>query len=181
MKKVIQGKAFVLGSNIDTDQIIPAEYLVYNPEIPEDRKQLGAHALSGVPNQKSGLPLGNIPFVEKDFSQYKIIIAKDNFGCGSSREHAVSALAAAGVETVIALSFARIFYRNCISSGQIIPLETEEDITKSIKTGDEVKITLNKSDVSLETSDRVFILKPLGAIIDILQAGDIFQYWLSSQ
>ena len=60
MKVTIRGKAFVLGDDVDTDQIIPARHLVLNPAIPEERKQFGAYAMSGVPTAQSGLPKGNI-------------------------------------------------------------------------------------------------------------------------
>ena len=66
MKKKIQGRAFVLGNNIDTDQIIPAEHLVYSLSDPEESKNYGKFALSGVPVEDSGLPKGNIRFVKDD-------------------------------------------------------------------------------------------------------------------
>src|SRR5438270_10846467 len=104
MESKITGKAYVLGDNIDTDQIIPAEYLSFNPAIPEERKFFGMYANSGVPDGQAGLPSGKIRFVpENEFtSQYQIIVGGKNFGCGSSREHAPLALAEAGVKCVIA-------------------------------------------------------------------------------
>lgn len=89
--RVIRGPAYVLGDNIDTDQIIPAEYLNLVPTIPEEYTRLGGHALAGLP---AGLP----PFVDAltGKSPYPIVIAGANFGCGSSREHAPVALGAAG-------------------------------------------------------------------------------------
>ncbi|TFG95460.1 MAG: 3-isopropylmalate dehydratase, partial [Calditrichales bacterium] len=106
MKKSIKGKVYVLGTNIDTDQIIPAEHLVYSLSDPEEAKMYGHFALSGVPIDKAGLPEGNIPFIdgEASRSEYDIIIADSNFGCGSSREHAPFALQKAGVKAVIAES-----------------------------------------------------------------------------
>src|SRR2546421_10036412 len=104
MQTIITGKAYVLGDNIDTDQIIPAEYLSFNPAIPEERKFFGMYANSGVPEAQAGLPAGRIKFVpENEFhSNYQIIVGGKNFGCGSSREHAPLALAEAGVKCVIA-------------------------------------------------------------------------------
>src|SRR3569623_1928134 len=98
MQSVITGKAYVLGDNIDTDQIIPAQYLSYNPSNPEERKYFGMYANSGVPEAQAGLLKGNTPFVRpNEFkSDYKIIIGGKNFGCGSSREHAPLALVEAG-------------------------------------------------------------------------------------
>src|SRR5690242_14565109 len=92
--QTIRGKAYVLGDNVDTDQIIPAQYLTLNPAIPEEYRQFGKYALSSVPPSQSGLPKGHVPFHTKDefVSDYKIIVAGKNFGCGSSREHAPIAL-----------------------------------------------------------------------------------------
>src|SRR5512143_2444818 len=93
MLDTIRGKAYVLGDNIDTDQIIPAHYLTYNPAIPEERRQFGRYALSGVPAGQDGLPEGRKPFVDQadpanTRSVYTVVIGGKNFGCGSSREHA---------------------------------------------------------------------------------------------
>nr|HPZ98205.1 3-isopropylmalate dehydratase [Phycisphaerae bacterium] len=65
MDQIIKGKAYVLGDDIDTDQIIPANYLMYNPAIPDERKLFGKYALSGVPEAQAGLPAGHIPFVDQ--------------------------------------------------------------------------------------------------------------------
>src|SRR5438309_7962573 len=94
METVIRGKAYVLGDNIDTDQIIPAQYLSFNPALPEERKFFGMYAMSSVPAGQRGLrgpgddTGGNIPFVrENEFkSDYSIVVGGKNFGCGSSRE-----------------------------------------------------------------------------------------------
>src|SRR5947209_17753833 len=104
MESKISGKAYVLGDNIDTDQIIPAEYLSFNPAIPDERKFFGMYANSGVPPKQAGLPQGNVRFVRDNEykSDYTIVIGGKNFGCGSSREHAPLALAEAGIQGVIA-------------------------------------------------------------------------------
>src|SRR5690625_3889654 len=110
----IKGKAFVLGKNIDTDQIIPAAHLVYSLEDPEERKMYGKYALSGVPAAESGLPHGNIPLTSEDRteSEFSIIVASDNFGCGSSREHALASLEIAGIKAIVSPSYARINSRS---------------------------------------------------------------------
>src|SRR5260221_2724441 len=94
MQSFITGRAFVLGDNVDTDQIIPAQYLTYNPAIPEEYRMFGKYALAGVPNAQAGLPKGHVPFhTDDDFiSPYKIIIGGKNFGSGSPRSHTPLAL-----------------------------------------------------------------------------------------
>lgn len=178
MKKKIQGQAFVLGDNIDTDQIIPAQHLVYSLSDPEESKNYGKFALSGVPQEGSGLPNGNIPFVEEGNYQspYKIIIGGSNFGCGSSREHAPACMEIAGVEAVVAESYARIFYRNSIDGGFFIPLETKQKLTEEIQTGDAITIDLESYTLTNETQNKTYTLNSLGDVIDIIEAGNIFEY-----
>lgn len=178
MKKEITGKVFVLGNDIDTDQIIPAQYLSYNPAIAEERKMFGVYALCGVPDDKSGLPKGNIPFVPKgeDKSPYSIILAGKNFGCGSSREHAPIALQAAGIEAVIAEFYARIFFRNSVNGGYLIPFETPKRLCEEISTGDELKIDIPKNELTNLTTNKTYPLTPLGDILPIIEAGDVFKY-----
>src|SRR5689334_14400403 len=83
MQSTITGKAYVLGDNVDTDQIIPAQYLTFNPSIPEEYRMFGKYALSSVPPAQSGLPKGHVPFHTDDefVSPFKIVIAGKNFGC----------------------------------------------------------------------------------------------------
>src|SRR5688500_16594608 len=104
METLITGKAFVLGDDVDTDQIIPAEYLSFIPSDADERKYFGMYAMAGVPPAQSGLPEGHRPFVPKGQfkSEYTIVIGGRNFGCGSSREHAPLAIAEAGAKLVVA-------------------------------------------------------------------------------
>ncbi len=178
MEKVIEGRAYVLGNDIDTDQIIPAEHLVYSLSDPEEKKNYGKYSLSGVPIENAGLPEGNIKFVEegKFQSQFSIVIGGSNFGCGSSREHAPACMEIAGVKAVIAESYARIFYRNSIDGGFFIPLETKESLIESIKTGDSLSIDLKSYTLKNITQNKTFQLNPLGDVIDIIEAGNIFEY-----
>src|SRR5437870_10701596 len=145
MDSVITGRAYVLGDNIDTDQIIPAQYLSFNPSIPEERKFFGMYAMSSVPEGQRGLPAGDIPFVrENEFkSDFTIVVGGKNFGSGSSREHAPLALAEAGVMCVIAEFYARIFFRNSVNGGYLIPFESVDRLVEKIKTGDELEVRLN--------------------------------------
>ena len=178
MEKIIKGKAFVLGDNIDTDQIIPAEHLVYSLSDPDESKKYGQFALSGVPAAKSGLPEGHIPFIEvNNFeSKFDIIIGGGNFGCGSSREHAPFALQKAGIKAVVAESYARIFYRNSVDGGFLIPYESFGKLSDKIKTFDQVEIDLEKNILKNLSTDIKYNLKPLGNVLPIIEQGGIFEY-----
>jgi 3-isopropylmalate/(R)-2-methylmalate dehydratase small subunit len=178
MDKKITGRAYVLGDNIDTDQIIPAEHLVYSLDDPEESKQYGHFALSGVPVSQAGLPAGNQPFIEGENhrSQFTIIIGGSNFGCGSSREHAPFALQVAGVEAIIAESYARIFFRNAVDGGFVVPLESMNKINENVRTGDELEIDLENSRLNNLTTGASFDLHPLGDVGPIVAAGGLFEY-----
>ncbi len=178
MEKMICGKVFVAGDNIDTDQIIPAKYLSYDPSTPEERKFFGKYAMSGMPIDESGLPKGKIPFVAAHAftSPYVLVIAGKNFGCGSSREHAPLALAEAGVKAVVAQSYARIFYRNTINGAYIIPLETAERLVGEFDTGDEAELDVAKATIKNLRTGKSFPLQPLGDVTPIIEAGGIFEY-----
>lgn len=178
MEKIIKGKAFVLGENIDTDQIIPAEHLVYSLTDPEEVKMYGKYALSGVPPKLSGLPNGQIPFTkENEFeSEFSIIVGGPNFGCGSSREHAPFALQVAGVKAIVAESYARIFYRNSVDGGFVVPYESQLKLNDKIKTGDELEIDLTNNTLKNTTTEEFYTLNSLGDILPIIEAGNIFEY-----
>jgi 3-isopropylmalate/(R)-2-methylmalate dehydratase small subunit len=179
MNTEIVGRAYVLGDNIDTDQIIPAQYLTYNPSIPAEYRMFGKFALSGVPVANGGLPKGHIPFHGPDdefVSPYRIIVAGKNFGCGSSREHAPIALAAAGITAVIAEFYARIYYRNSVNGGYLLPIETEHRLIDQICTGDELRLDLVANRVHNLTTGESWSVKSLGDVAPIIEAGGIFAY-----
>src|SRR5213076_29872 len=178
MQHVITGKAFVLGDNVDTDQIIPAQYLTYNPAIPAEYKMFGKYALASVPAAQMGLPKGHVPFHTDDefVSPYKIVVAGKNFGCGSSREHAPIALAAAGIQAVVAEFYARIFYRNAVNGGYLIPLESEGRLVDQVCTGDELAIDVAAGRLTNRTTGDSWELLPLGEVAPILEAGGVFPY-----
>lgn len=178
MQAVITGKAYVLGDNVDTDQIIPAQYLTFNPAIPDEYKQFGKYALSSVPPSQAGLPKGHVSFHTDDefVSPYKIVVAGKNFGCGSSREHAPIALDAAGIEGVVAEFYARIFFRNSVNGGYLIPFESAERLCDRICTGDELRIDVPASRLYNLTTKEEWKLKPLGEVAPILEAGGVFPY-----
>lgn len=178
MLRTIRGKAYVLGNDIDTDQIIPARHLVYNLDDPDERRLYGHFALSGIPEAQAGLPEGHVPFIDETTGQspFQIIIGGKNFGCGSSREHAPVALTMAGVSAVVAPSYARIFYRNSIDGGFIMPLESRNNLMNDIRTGDEVEIDRENNILKNITTNKIFDLNPLGDVADIIDAGGIFAY-----
>jgi len=179
MQTTLTGPAYVLGDNVDTDQIIPAKYLTYNPAIPDEYKMFGKYALAGVPDAQGGLPKGHIPFHGPDdefISPYAIIIAGKNFGCGSSREHAPIALAAAGIKAVVAEFYARIFFRNAVNGGYLVPVETPDRLCDHVCTGDELSIDLAGSVLTNTTTGETWKLNPLGEVAPIVEAGGIFEY-----
>jgi 3-isopropylmalate/(R)-2-methylmalate dehydratase small subunit len=178
MQTTITGKAYVLGDNVDTDQIIPAQYLTLNPSIPDEYKQFGKYALSSVPPAQKGLPKGHVPFHTKDefVSDYAIVVAGRNFGCGSSREHAPVALAAAGIKAVVAEFYARIFFRNSVNGGYLTPFECSDRLCDQVCTGDELRLDIANNLLHNLTTKETYPLKPLGDVAPILDAGGLFPY-----
>ena len=173
MSKVIRGKVYVVRDNIDTDQIIPAQYLNLMPTVPEEYEKLGSYALAGLPDS-----LYATRFVREGQmdSEYPIVVAGRNFGCGSSREHAPVALGAANCQAVIAESFARIFFRNCVASGEIYPVECTERLCEKLQTGQEVEIDLDANELRVVGSGQKYSLKPLGDARAVIDAGGLFDY-----
>ncbi|MFZ3086275.1 MAG: 3-isopropylmalate dehydratase small subunit, partial [Candidatus Hydromicrobium sp.] len=144
---IIKEKAIKYGDNIDTDVIIPARYLNTT-----DDRELASHCFEGL---------------DKDFkekvNERKIIVAGNNFGCGSSREHAPLSIKASGVKAIIASSFARIFFRNAINIG--LPVITSSQASDFIQDGDELEIDLNKGEITDVTRDKIFNINPLPEFI----------------
>ena len=181
MDKTVTGPVYVLGDDIDTDQIIPAQHLVYNPSNDDERKFFGKFALSGVPAEGGGLPGGKVPFIDpyrdEFHTDFRIILAGKNFGCGSSREHAPLALAEAGIKIVIAEFYARIFFRNSVNGGYLIPYETPQRLIDIISTGETLTVDIENNTLTLHDQDNAVLpLSPLGDILPILEAGDVFEY-----
>jgi 3-isopropylmalate/(R)-2-methylmalate dehydratase small subunit len=178
MQSVIRGKAYVLGDDIDTDQIIPAEFLSYNPSDPAERKYFGMHAMSGVPKGQMGLPDGHTRFVaEGEFqSPYTIVIGGKNFGCGSSREHAPLAIAQAGASVVVAEFYARIFFRNCVNGGYLLPCESVRRLVEEVQTGDDCEVDIEAGKLTNHRTGKVYELRPLGDVKPIIEAGGVFAY-----
>jgi 3-isopropylmalate/(R)-2-methylmalate dehydratase small subunit len=173
MQAVYSGPVYVVRDNIDTDQIIPAQYLNLVPTIPDEYTKLGAYALSGLPDS-----LYPIHFVKagKLASEYPIVIGGRNFGCGSSREHAPIALGSAGCRIVLAESFARIFFRNSIATGELYPCECMDRLCEQLQTGDYLIVDLDASTVVVKNTGKVFKFKPLGDVRPVVDAGGLFKY-----
>ena len=150
------GKAWVLPDDIDTDQITPGKYLaMITPE------ELGPHVLEGY---------------DQDFPNKvqpgDIIVAGENFGCGSSREHAPLAIKGAGVPVVIAESFARIFYRNAFNVG--VPVMEVEGISDHVSEGDEIHVDLEAGTVENKTTGASFQGAPLSEkAFELVDAGGL--------
>jgi len=172
MSDIIRGKAFVVGDNIDTDQILPAEHLTLVSTDPEEYRELGKAAFSGLPSDYATrlVPNGEAP------CEYAVVIAGRNFGCGSSREHAPIALGAAGIKAVVAESFARIFFRNCLATGELYPIESRDRLCEAISTGQEVEVDLDAEVLRLADGSRKFSLRPMGEARAVVAAGGLFEF-----
>jgi 3-isopropylmalate/(R)-2-methylmalate dehydratase small subunit len=173
MQSVFTGPVYVVRDNIDTDQIIPAQYLNLIPTIAEEYEKLGSYAMCGLPDS-----LYPIRFVKegKVDSDYPIILAGRNFGCGSSREHAPIALGSASCRIVLAEGFARIFFRNSVATGELYPCEITERLCDTLKTGDVVTVDLDAATVTVAATGKVYSFKPLGDVRPVVDAGGLFNY-----
>lgn len=151
-----KGTAHRYGRDIDTDVIIPARYLNTS-----DPAELAKHCLEDLDTE----------FVRK-VRPGDIIVADENFGCGSSREHAPIAIKASGISLVIANSFARIFYRNSINIG--LPILECPEAVKNIKAGDVVSCDLSKGEIVNETTGQTFHAEPFPDFIqNIIDKGGL--------
>jgi 3-isopropylmalate/(R)-2-methylmalate dehydratase small subunit len=171
MSNVIRGPVYVVRDNIDTDQIIPAQYLNLVPTIPEEYEKLGSYALCGLPADQYPT---RFVVEAKLKTAFPIVIAGRNFGCGSSREHAPIALGAAGCQAVVAEGFARIFFRNCVATGELYPVECSDRLCDAVKTGEEAELDLDAN--TLKVSGQTYSTKPLGDARPVIDAGGIFEY-----
>ena len=147
--------------NIDTDVILPGTYLKLH-----DYAEIAKHAMEGLD------PDFHSKVKEGDF-----IVAGKNFGCGSSREHAPIALSQSGIKAVLALSFARIFYRNAVDGAFLLPIEIGEDAYTGISDGDELEVNTEKNEIKNLTKNQTYSMKPFSEIISkIIAAGGLFKY-----
>lgn len=173
MQSVFSGPVYVVRDNIDTDQIIPAQYLTLVPTIPDEYEKLGSYALCGLPESLYATRFVKAGQLD---SEYPIVVAGRNFGCGSSREHAPIALGSAGCRVVLAESFARIFFRNSVATGELYPCEITSRLCDELKTGDVVTVDLDKETVTVKSSGKVISFKPLGDVRPVVDAGGLFNF-----
>lgn len=156
---IFEGQAHKYGDNVDTDVIIPARYLTT-----PDSEELAKHCMEDIDKD----------FVRK-VKKGDFIVAGENFGCGSSREHAPIAIKAAGISCVIASSFARIFYRNAINIG--LPILESKEASQEINDGDELKIDLVRGIISNKTTGKSYKATPFPEFMqDIINAGGLTNY-----
>jgi len=156
---MFKGKAHKVGAHIDTDAIIPAKFLVTT-----DPKELGANCMSGLePGWVDRVKMGDI------------MVAEENFGCGSSREHAPVSILGAGMPVVVAHSFARIFYRNGFNMGLTL-LEIGDEV-KKINDGDELEVDAEAGIIkNLTTGETIKCLPVPPFMRGILEKGGLAQY-----
>src|SRR5277367_1658681 len=130
MESIIQGRACKFGDNINSDIIIPGRYLIYI-----DAQKLSEHAFE-VLGKEYPAKLRN----------FQILVAGRNFGCGSAREQAATAIQGVGIKAVVACSFARTFYRNAINDG--LPIVECPELYAAVQEGDEIRIDLETGGIS---------------------------------
>lgn len=159
MSTIKNGKAWVYKDNVDTDVIIPARYLNTS-----DAAELAKYCMEDI---------------DKDFAinvkQGDIIIAGENFGCGSSREHAPIAIKESGVSVVIAKSFARIFFRNAINIG--LPILENNELPDEVQKGDEIEVNLSAGSIINKTQNKEYKCASFpDSIQQLIQVGGLVNY-----
>ena len=153
-----QGLVHKYGDNVDTDVIIPARHLNT-----ADHKELASHCMEDIDKE----------FVNK-VKPGDIMVGGENFGCGSSREHAPIAIKASGIDCVIAKTFARIFYRNAINIG--LPILECPEASEKIEAGDEVSINFDTGVITNETKGETYQALPFPEFIkDIMAKGGLMK------
>jgi 3-isopropylmalate dehydratase small subunit len=164
MTTVLRGHAWTFGRDVDTDLIIPARYL--NMKTAEE---LAPYCMMDAD-----------PDFAKKVQPGDIVVAKENFGCGSSREHAPIALKGAGVSVVIAKSFARIFYRNSFNTG--LPILVAPEAVDGIREGDELTVDLATGEIKNLSTGETYLAQPLPPFMrELVEAGGLLPYLKSKR
>ncbi len=159
MDTLKKGNAWVYKDNVDTDVIIPARYLNTT-----DSKELAAHCMEDIDETFA-----------KKVKVSDIIVAGENFGCGSSREHAPIAIKECGISVVIAKSFARIFFRNAINIG--LPIFENAELPDEADYGDEIEVNLDTGEIKNLTKNKTYKTSPLPkSIQELVSVGGLIKY-----
>jgi len=154
----LEGKSWLFGDNIDTDLIIAARYLNTS-----DAKELAKHVMEDAD-----------PTFVTSIAEGDIIVAGENFGCGSSREHAPIAIKVSGISAVIAKSFARIFYRNAFNTG--LPIFELPEVER-IEKGDKLAIDMSKGEIENLTKNEKYTFSPIPPFMtELLECGGLINY-----
>ena len=157
MEAIIRGRVYKFGDNVNSDIIIPGRYLIYI-----DREKLGQHAFEML---GEGFP--------DKLRSFDIFVAGRNFGCGSAREQAATAIQGLGIKAVVASSFARTFYRNAINDG--LPIMECPALYAAVKEGDEIEIDLEAGTIRLGAHEFTFPKMP-ESVRKILELGGLAEY-----
>jgi 3-isopropylmalate/(R)-2-methylmalate dehydratase small subunit len=157
MDSVIQGKVYKFGHNVNSDVIIPGRYLIYI-----DKERLGQHAFEML-GEGFGSKLRN----------FDILVAGRNFGCGSAREQAATAIQGLGIKAVVACSFARTFYRNAINDG--LPIVECPELYDAVSEGDEIRLDLAAGKIQHAGKEFAFPQVP-DSVRKILELGGLAEY-----
>ena len=158
-KMILKGKTWRFGNNIDTDAIIPARYL--NTSDPEE---LAKHVMEDAD-----------PDFPNKMQKGDMIVAEANFGCGSSREHAPIALKTAGIQAIIANSFARIFYRNSFNIG--LPIFESDEAVDKISAGDEIEVDADNGVIKNISKGEEYTAKPIPPFMqELIAAGGLVEW-----
>jgi 3-isopropylmalate/(R)-2-methylmalate dehydratase small subunit len=156
---LIKGRTWRFGNDVDTDAIIPARYLNTS-----DPGELAKHVMEDADRE----------FVKK-VKPGDILVAGKNFGCGSSREHAPIAIKAAGIQAVVAKSFARIFYRNAFNIG--LPIFESPEASEKIREGDEIEIDADQGIIRNRTKDEAYHANPIPVFMqELIAAGGLVEW-----
>lgn len=156
---IIHGRVHKYGDDINTDEILPAKYLNLT-----EAKELARHCLEGIDQEFT-----------KKISSGDILVAGNNFGCGSSREQAPLALKTCGLSLIIAQSFARIFYRNAINIG--LPILVVKEKIKNVSSGDELEVNLNTGEIRNLTRKETYQAEKFPSFMqEIISAGGLLNY-----
>lgn len=156
---MVEGRVWKLGDNVDTDQLVPGRYLSLT-----DPQELASHCLEDT-----------VPQFRIEVRPGDIVVGGENFGCGSSREHAPAALKALGISCLLASSYARIFFRNCINLG--LPALIAPEAVSNIQAGDRIRVDLETGEIENVTRSFRCSVAPLAPfLLEIIDAGGLTSY-----